>query len=140
VDDTRHSRAAAAFLRTRVLTEETTVTILSSAESPVTELAARHLSEPQLRELSKPALDRATALVQRLRDDFIKEGYSVVTAVKMNHVIETIVKHLESEQPDLLVIGSRSLTRAERLHLGSVSDTLLKYAPCSVLIVRGARA
>lgn len=41
---------------------------------------------------------------------------------------------------DLLVAGSRGLTGSERLQLGSVSETLLKYAPCSVLIVRGWRA
>lgn len=140
VDDTKHSRAAATFLRTRVLTDATTVTILSSAESPVTELAARYLSEPQLTELTKPVLRRATALVNHLRDAFIKEGFSVVTAVQMDHVIDTIVKQVESDRSDLLAIGSRSLTRTERLHLGSVSESLLKYAPCSVLIVRGARA
>jgi nucleotide-binding universal stress UspA family protein len=58
----------------------------------------------------------------------------------MNHVIDTIVKHVEAEHDDLLVFGSRELTKTERLHLGSVSETLLRHAPCSVLIVRGARA
>jgi nucleotide-binding universal stress UspA family protein len=43
-------------------------------------------------------------------------------------------------QSDLLVVGSRGLSVRERLQLGSVSETLLKYAPCSVLIVRGTRA
>jgi nucleotide-binding universal stress UspA family protein len=138
VDDTKHSRAAATFLRTQIVPESATVTILSSVESPVTELAARYLSEDQLAALRKPALDRATALVNRLRDDFIKDGYSVVTKVQMDHVIDTIVKHIEAERDELLVIGSRKLTRSERLHLGSVSESLLKYAPCSVLIVRGA--
>jgi nucleotide-binding universal stress UspA family protein len=137
VDDTKHSRAAAKFLRTQIVPESATVTILSSVESPVTELAARYLSEDQLTALRKPALDRATALVNRLRDDFIKDGYSVVTKVQMDHVIDTIVKHIEAERDELLVIGSRKLTRSERLHLGSVSESLLKYAPCSVLIVRG---
>jgi len=32
------------------------------------------------------------------------------------------------------------LTKGERLYLGSVSESLLRHAPCSVLIVRGARA
>jgi len=140
VDDSKHSRAAARFLRTRILPESATVTILSSAESPVTDLAARYLSEAQLAELTRPVLDRATALVNALRDDFIKDGYPAVTEVRMNHVIDTIVKQVEASQADLLVIGSRELTRSERLHLGSVSESLLRHAPCSVLIVRGARA
>ena len=53
---------------------------------------------------------------------------------------DTIVKQVEADQADLLVIGSRRLTKSERLHLGSVSESLLRHAPCSVLIVRGTRA
>ncbi|TKS59528.1 MAG: hypothetical protein EWM72_02096 [Nitrospira sp.] len=140
VDDSKHSRAAARFLRSRILPESATVTILSSAESPITDLAARYLSESQLAELTKPVMERATSLVNALRDEFIKDGYPVVTQVQMNHVIDTIVKHVEANHDDLLVIGSRDLTKSERLHLGSVSESLLRHAPCSVLIVRGARA
>ncbi|HSA62498.1 MAG TPA: universal stress protein [Nitrospiraceae bacterium] len=139
VDDSKHSRAAARFLRSRILPESATVTILSSAENPVTDLAAHYLSESQLAELTKPVIDRATGLVNALRDDFIKDGYPVVTQVQLNHVIDTIVKHVEANHDDLLVIGSRDLTRSEKLHLGSVSESLLRHAPCSVLIVRGAR-
>lgn len=140
VDDSKHSRAAARFLRSRILPESAAVTILSSAESPVTDLAARYLSESELAELTKPVMERATSLVNALREDFIKDGYPVVTQVHMDHVIDTIVKHVEANHDDLLVIGSRDLTKSERLHLGSVSESLLRHAPCSVLIVRGTRA
>jgi nucleotide-binding universal stress UspA family protein len=140
VDDSKHSRAAAEFLRSHILPESATVTILSSAENPVTDLAARYLSESQMAELTKPVMDRATAQVNALRDDFIKEGYPATTHVQMDHVIDTIVKQVEADQADLLVIGSRRLTKSERLYLGSVSESLLRHAPCSVLIVRGTRA
>ena len=69
-----------------------------------------------------------------------KEGYAVTTNVQMNHVIDTIIKLATADHSELLVVGSRGLTGMERLQLGSVSESLLKYAPCSVLIVRGARA
>jgi nucleotide-binding universal stress UspA family protein len=140
VDDSKHSRAAARFLRSRILPDSATVTILSSAESPVTDFAARYLSESQLAELKRPAMERATALVNTLRDEFIKDGVPVVTQVQMNHVIDSIVKGVEANHDQLLVVGSRDLTKSERLHLGSVSESLLRHAPCSVLIVRGARA
>lgn len=140
VDDSKPSRAAAKFLRSRILPESATVTILTSVESPVTDFAARYLSESQLAELKQPVMERATALVNGLRDDFIKEGYPVVTQIQMNHVIDTIVKCIEANHDQLLVIGARDLTKTERLHLGSVSESLLRHASCSVLIVRGARA
>lgn len=139
VDDSKPSRAAARFLRSRILPESSMVTILTSMESPVTDFAARYLSESQLAELKRPVMERATRLVNGLRDEFIKDGFSVVTQVQMDHVIDTIVKHVEASHDQLLVIGSRELTKSERLYLGSVSESLLRHAPCSVLIVRGAR-
>jgi len=140
VDDSKHSRTAARFLRTRILPNSATTTILSSAERPVTDLAVRYLSKVQVAELERPVLERATRLVTTMRDEFLKEGYGVVSDVKMDHVIDTIVTQVEADHADLLVIGSRELTKSERLYLGSVSESLLRHAPCSVLIVRGRRA
>jgi len=140
VDDSKHSRAAARFLRSHILPESAMTTILSSAERPVTDLAVRYLSKAQVAELERPVLERATRLVTTVRDEFLKEGYAVVSNVKMGQVIDTIVTQVEAEHADLLVIGSRELTKSERLYLGSVSESLLRHAPCSVLIVRGARA
>jgi nucleotide-binding universal stress UspA family protein len=140
VDDSKYSRTAARFLRSRILPESAAITILSSAERPVTDLAVRYLSKAQVAELERPVVERATQLVTVLRNEFLKDGYSVDTAVQMNHVIDTIVKHVEAHHADLLVVGSRDLTKSERRYLGSVSESLLRHTPCSVLIVRGARA
>ena len=140
VDHSKYSRAAAKFLRSGILPETATIMIYTSAEPPVTDLAARYLSERQLDELKRPVLEQAMTLVMGLREEFIKEGYTVTTEVQMDHVVDTIVKLATVSQTDLPVVGSRGLTGTERLHLGSVSETLLKYAPCSVLIVRGVRA
>ena len=140
VDDSRPSRVAAQFLRSHILPESATVTILSSAESPVSDLAARYLSASQISALMQPVIERNTRLVNSLRDEFIAEGRTAITKVHVNHVIDTIVKDVEADHADLLVVGSRGLTKSERFHLGSVSESLLRHAPCSVLIVRGARA
>lgn len=140
VDNSKGSRAAVRFLRSNILPDTAAITICTSAETPVTDLASRYLSDRQLEELTRPVLERATDLVAELREEFIKEGYAVTTNVQMNHVIDTILKLATANHSELLVAGSRGLTGMERLHLGSVSESLLKYAPCSVLIVRGARA
>ena len=140
VDDSRPSRFAAQFLREQILSDSATVTVLSSAESPVSDLAARYLSASQISALTQPAMERSTRLVNSFRDDFIKDGRTATTKVQMDHVIDTIIKHVEAEHADLLVVGSRRLTKSERLHLGSVSESLLRHAPCSVLIARGTRA
>lgn len=37
---------------------------------------------------------------------------------------------------DLIILGSRKLTRWQRLLLGSVSRVVVEHAPCSVMVVR----
>jgi len=140
VDHSKGSRAAAQFILSGILPGTAAITICTSAETPITDLAARYLSDQQLEELKRPVFERATDLVTEIREEFIKEGYTVTTDVQMNHVIDTILKLALANHTELLVVGSRGLTGMERLQLGSVSESLLKYAPCSVLIVRGARA
>jgi nucleotide-binding universal stress UspA family protein len=140
VDDSRPSRDAAQFLREQILSDSATVTILSSAESPVSDLAARYLSASQISALMQPVIERTTRLVNSFRGDFIKDGRTVTTNAQIGHVIDTIIKHVKTDHAGLLVVGSRRLTQNERLHLGSVSESLLRHAPCSVLIARGTRA
>jgi nucleotide-binding universal stress UspA family protein len=137
VDASRPSRVAAQFLRSNILPDSAAVTILSSAESPVSDLAARYLSASQISTLTQPVMEGTTRLVTSVREEFIKEGWTATTQVHMDHVIDTIIKQVEADHADLLVVGSRRLAKSERLHLGSVSESLLRHAPCSVLIVRG---
>ena len=53
-------------------------------------------------------------------------------------VVDEILTHLEQHPTDLLVVGSRGLSTARRLLLGSVSSALVNNAPCPVLVVRPA--
>ncbi len=51
-------------------------------------------------------------------------------------VVDEILAHLERHPADLLVVGSRGLSTARRILLGSVSTALINRAPCPVLVVR----
>jgi nucleotide-binding universal stress UspA family protein len=48
-----------------------------------------------------------------------------------------IIEAAVAEAADLLVVGTHGRGRFERLVLGSVSDHVVRHAPCPVLIVRG---
>jgi nucleotide-binding universal stress UspA family protein len=64
-------------------------------------------------------------------------GVTSVTGVGYEGVIvDEILSHLDEHATDLFVIGSRGLSAAKRLLLGSVSDAVVHHAPCPVLIVR----
>ena len=48
-----------------------------------------------------------------------------------------LVKLAGHERADLIVVGSRSGRTAQNYFMGSVADTVVKHAPCSVLVYRG---
>jgi len=67
-----------------------------------------------------------------------KAGVSAVTGLcEDGVVVDEILGFLEQHPTDLLVIGSRGLSTARRLLLGSVSTAMVTHAPCPVLVVRG---
>ncbi len=51
-------------------------------------------------------------------------------------VVDEILTQVNAHRSDLLVVGSRGLSTAKRLLLGSVSTGLVTHAPCPVLVVR----
>jgi nucleotide-binding universal stress UspA family protein len=55
--------------------------------------------------------------------------------VRYGHRVQEICDVIAEKKIDLLVMGARNLNAVERF-LGSTSEGLLRYAPCSTLVVR----
>lgn len=69
---------------------------------------------------------------QRLRD----AGFRVVETIRSGHPADSIVNHVTSTLPDIVVLGSRGLGGLRRPLIGSVSGKVVRYAPTSVLVAR----
>ncbi len=54
--------------------------------------------------------------------------------------VAAVVGFVEQHSADLVVVGSRGLDALGRYFLGSVSDGILHYAGCSVLVVKPPRS
>ncbi|MCI4373481.1 MAG: universal stress protein [Thermoplasmata archaeon] len=64
-------------------------------------------------------------------------GVTAVTGICEDGVVtDELLTFLDQHPTDLLVIGSRGLSAARRLLLGSVSTAMVTHAPCPVLVVR----
>jgi nucleotide-binding universal stress UspA family protein len=83
----------------------------------------------RLREEAEELVDRES---RRLRED----GWSGETMVRSGKPVDQILRVAEEIDADLIVLGSHGARMAKRFLLGSVSDRVLEYAPCSVLIVK----
>jgi nucleotide-binding universal stress UspA family protein len=61
----------------------------------------------------------------------------VTTAVRRQSPAEAILDQAREDRSSLIVVGSHGMVFVEHLLLGSVSERVARYAPCSVLVARG---
>ena len=101
----------------------------------------------ELDALDETQYEALTLANQRLADDakelvaceskrLHKDGWSCETIVGNGNPVEEILRVADEIDADLIVLGSHGRGMAKRFLLGSVSDRVLEYAKCSVLIVK----
>lgn len=73
--------------------------------------------------------------VVELESEEAKVGYRGVI-LKTPSVADAILSYAESNDIDIIVMGSRGLGGFKKLLLGSVASTLSQYSKCPVLIVK----
>lgn len=65
-------------------------------------------------------------------------GVKVSTMSAHGSASDVVVEIADQQDGDLIVVGSRGLSRTQRMLIGSVSHRVAHHAPCDVLIVRGS--
>jgi len=68
------------------------------------------------------------------------ENVEISTDVLFGSPESRIVETAEEINADLIIVGSHGYNSWERLLLGSVSNSVVQHAPCSVLVVRNSKA
>ena len=75
----------------------------------------------------------------KLEESFSKTEIIITTEVLFGSPDSRIVETAEVMKADLIIVGSHGYSSWERLLLGSVSDSVVHHAPCSVFVVRTAK-
>lgn len=140
-DGAKQSDAAAEMLQRFALSDGDEIKIVSVVDMAVPlsiDIYGGYL--PDTGELEKTARENASKLLARTEES-IKSYFEGKNLVISSEVLfgspeSRIVETAEAIRPDLIVLGSHGYSRWERLLLGSVSDSVVHHAPCSVLIVR----
>jgi nucleotide-binding universal stress UspA family protein len=98
---------------------------------------------PPAVELEKAARENALEVLEnakrKITEGFEGENVLISTEVLNGSPESQIVETAEKMGANLIIVGSHGYNTWERLLLGSVSDSVVHHAPCSVLVVRGAR-
>lgn len=97
---------------------------------------------PDTTELEKMARENAEKVVGdtslSVRNSFGSANIELSSDVLFGSPDSRIVETAEEMQADLIIIGSHGYKRWERLLLGSVSNSVVHHAHCSVMVVRTA--
>nr|MBI3614651.1 universal stress protein [Nitrospirota bacterium] len=136
VDGSKRSRSTVEYLLSLPLPDLTRITVVS-AVPPLPIEAGAGVPDAALLDLVLVPLEKeAGRVADEAAAPIEQAGFEVTTMVLHGNPSHEIVKLAEAKRADLVVVGSRGLTGDSRFLLGSVSDGVVRYAPCSVLVVR----
>ena len=71
-------------------------------------------------------------------EDLRKRGLDADSVVAEGYAATAIVDEVESQNADLVVIGTHGLSGLKHLLLGSIAERVVQKAPCPVLTVKAA--
>ena len=63
-------------------------------------------------------------------------GFPVKTLLKEGHVMQEIINTAREEKFDLIVMGAKGVSKIELMLLGSLTEKVVRNAPCTVMVVR----
>lgn len=92
----------------------------------------------QERRLFGPKPEVAQKVGNRILSQIVDElkGVKATQKLEFGNPAERIIELANKEDYDLIVVGSRGVSRTKRFFLGSVSDDVAHHSRCSILIVR----
>jgi nucleotide-binding universal stress UspA family protein len=109
-------------------------------KSAISVLAVARLPEPATSVEVEAVLDDAREHfdigLKRVAERGQAHGVEIATDIVVGHPAEQLIHRAEVEQVDLVIVGRRGTSLFQKIMLGSVSERVLRYAHCPVLLVK----
>jgi nucleotide-binding universal stress UspA family protein len=140
IDESESSAGAARWLGRFPLPEAAAIRLV--AVLPATADLVRVSRTPPLTvvadpiELAQELRAEARERLATLTESLGSTGGPVDTELRTGHPAVGLMEAAEAWNADLLVVGAHGMSAVERLLMGSVSEHVLRHAPCSVLVVK----
>jgi len=74
--------------------------------------------------------------LNEIKADAAEKGVSVTTSVEEGAPAQVILDYAETRGIDLIILGGKTKSAAERFFIGNTAEKVVRHAPMSVLIVR----
>jgi nucleotide-binding universal stress UspA family protein len=137
VDGSEYSKAATRSVLERPWPEHSVVRVLSVAEAFLP-LPAPFLPETGAiyTNASEVLLAAARTVVSRTAIELETSSLLVESAVRQGDPRTEIIEEAKEWDAELVIVGSHGRTGIRRWLLGSVSEHIVRHAPCSVQVCR----
>jgi nucleotide-binding universal stress UspA family protein len=135
VDDSQYSADAVEAVAARPWPPNTIVRVLSAVQVPFTP-GAEVSYAGNLGQVLKEMTKYAEELTARVADSLRTKGLTAEPVVREGDPRSLIVDEAKQWPADLIILGSHGRSGLKRWLLGSVSQSVASYAPCSVEVVR----
>ena len=136
IDGSPHSQAAVDEVARRPWPADTIVRVVSVIQPYVPPATEFVLAGATVDDIRQRQTSEAKQLVANAADAVKRSGVSVQTAVREGDPRSAIVDEASEWGADLIVVGSHGRTGLQRWLLGSVAQSIVGHAPCSVEVVR----
>ncbi|MBZ5698686.1 MAG: universal stress protein [Acidobacteriia bacterium] len=135
IDNSKFSEAATQTLIAQVRPNQTEVRVLHVIEVYPLYSASQRLG-PDVAVASEEHRREAEALVEQTARALRDAGFRVTTAVEQGDPKVVVIDTAEEWKADLIMLGSHGEKDWTRFLMGSVSEAVVRHAPCSVQVVR----
>jgi nucleotide-binding universal stress UspA family protein len=141
IDDSKFSEAAIRVLIAQNQPSKTAVRVLHVVE-PIETTYYPELTPPypmDFADIKRKKMKVGRELAAQIAEKVRAAGFKADSSVRLGHVRTAIVDAAAKWHANLIVMGSHGRTGLGRMLLGSVSEYVVRHAPCSVQIVRSRR-
>ncbi|MDY6906811.1 MAG: universal stress protein [Chloroflexota bacterium] len=139
IDETPYSERAVQMLKALQLPPETEVTVMAviAEHTYLGGITLSSLGSAAGKERAHKAQEqRALELLEKPMETLRASGLTTESLICWGRPASEIVKRARGMRADLVVIGAKGSGDPQRFPLGSVAQKVMKYADCSVLLVR----
>ena len=94
----------------------------------------RELKSPQEKEIILKSKERFASLDQIAKQNNVELKTELINS--QMSIDGTIIEYAESEDVDLIIMGTRGRSGFTKLLLGSIASAVVTYSPCPVMIIK----
>jgi nucleotide-binding universal stress UspA family protein len=137
VDDSKFSEAAVQSVVARPGPPDTEIKVLHVVERPSL-LMGREMTDhdPEFEAVWNALREQAKALATKVSEGLRRLGLNAMPALAEGDPKSQIIEAARDWNADLVVLGSHGRKGLSHFLMGSVSEAVVRHAPCSVEIIR----